>query len=83
MSHDRGHDVYTMTTIILGHATHREQSCIPRLDQQFLELACCPDVSTLRGLVNSFLEAEDMPVNVLPGQVLPGHHQGLALCIGT
>jgi hypothetical protein len=24
-----------------------------------------------------------MPVHVLPGNVLPGHHQGLPLCIGT
>ncbi len=24
-----------------------------------------------------------MPVDVLPGNVLPGHHQGLTLCLGT
>src|SRR5499427_1263992 len=37
----------------------------------------------LRGSVNPFLEAEDMPVDFLPGDVLPGHHQGLALCFGA
>jgi hypothetical protein len=69
--------------VILGYATHREQPCIPRLQQQFLELASCPDISTLRGSVHSLLEAEDVPVDGLPGQVLPGHHQGLALCFGA
>jgi hypothetical protein len=30
------------------------------------------------------LEAEDMPVDFLPGDALPGRHQGLLLlCIGS
>src|SRR6266540_923501 len=33
----------------------------------------------LRGSVHPFLEAEDMPVDFFPGDVLPGHHQGGAL----
>ena len=33
--------------------------------------------------VNPLLETENMPVDVLPGHVLPGHHQGLALCFGA
>ena len=37
----------------------------------------------LRGSVHPFLEAEDMSVDFLPGDVLPGHHQGVALCFGT
>jgi hypothetical protein len=37
----------------------------------------------LRGAVNPFLEAEDMALDTLPGDVLPGHHQGSTLCFGT
>jgi hypothetical protein len=33
--------------------------------------------------VNPLLEAEDMPVHVLPWHVLPGHHQGGPLCFGA
>src|SRR5215469_5085451 len=51
--------------------------------QQLLELAYRSDLSMLRGSVNSFLEAEDMPVDFFPRDVLPGHHQGVALCFGT
>ena len=40
-------------------------------------------MSMLRGSVNPFLKAEDMPVDFLPGDVLPGHHQGVALCFST
>ena len=69
--------------IILGHSTRREQPSIPRLHKQFLEFACCSDGSTLRGSVNPLLETEDMPVDLFPGDVLPGHHQGLALCVGA
>src|SRR5438105_3680962 len=34
-------------------------------------------------LSDPLLEAEDMPVDFLPGDVLPGHHQGLTLCFGA
>src|SRR5574341_2069604 len=37
----------------------------------------------LRGLVNPLLEAEDMALDFLPGDVLPGHHQGGTLCFGA
>jgi hypothetical protein len=47
------------------------------------QLACYPDLSMLRGSVHPLLEAEDLALDVLPGQVLPGHHQGLALCFGA
>jgi hypothetical protein len=83
MSHDRGHGVHTMTPIILGDATYREQPGIPRLEQQLLEFVCCSDLSTLCRLVNPLLEAEDMPVHLLPWHVLPGHHQGWTLCFGA
>src|SRR5262249_12759850 len=41
------------------------------------------NISTLRGSVNSFLEAEDMPVDFLPRNALPGHLQGASLSFGT
>jgi hypothetical protein len=70
--------------IILGHPTHRDEPCIPGLAQQVLELAYCSDITTLRGSVHSLLEAEDMALDLLPGDVLPGRHQGLAiLCVGS
>src|SRR5262245_43507426 len=37
----------------------------------------------LRGSVNPLLEAEDMALDMLPGDVLPGHHQGGTLRSGT
>jgi hypothetical protein len=41
-------------------------------------------MATLRGLVNALLEAEDMPMDLLPGDVLPGRHQALAiLCFSS
>ena len=44
----------------------------------------CSDIFMLRGSVHSFLEAEDVPLDFRPGDVLPGHHQGLAiLCVGS
>ena len=41
------------------------------------------DLFPLRGSVNPLLEAEDMPLDFLPWQVLPGHLQGQALCFGA
>jgi hypothetical protein len=41
-------------------------------------------MATLRGLVNALLEAEDMPMDLLPGDVLPGRHQDLViLCFSS
>jgi len=49
-----------------------------------LEFVDGSDIATLRGLVNSFLEVEDMPLDLLSGDVLPGRHQGLTiLCFGS
>src|SRR5919109_2174183 len=70
-------------TVILADSTHRQQPSIPGLHQQFLQFTCCPDIFTLRRLVNPLLEAEDMPLHFLPWDVLPGHLQGLALCFGA
>jgi hypothetical protein len=41
-------------------------------------------MATLRGLVNALLEAEDMPMDLFPGDVLPDRHQALAiLCFSS
>jgi hypothetical protein len=70
--------------MVLGHPTHGSQSCIPGLAQQGLELAYGSDITTWRGSVHPLLEAEDMALDCLPGDVLPGRHQGLAiLCVGS
>src|SRR5215831_13179654 len=34
-------------------------------------------------MAGAVIEAEDMPMNVLPGRVLPGHHQGGTMCFGA
>ncbi len=71
-------------TIILGHSTHRSQPCRPGLAWQVLALAYCADIATWRGSVHSLVEADDMALDVLPGDVLPGRHQGPAiLCVGS
>jgi hypothetical protein len=68
----------------LSDTTHRQEPGIPRLEQQLLQFVCCPDLSTLCRLVNPLLEAEDMPMDLRPWDLLPGHHQGLAiLCFGS
>src|SRR5262245_18296649 len=70
--------------MVLGHPTHREQPCIPGLAEQVLELAYGSDITTWRGSVHSLVEAEDMALDFLPGDVLPGRYQGLAiLCVGS
>jgi hypothetical protein len=49
-----------------------------------LEFVYRSDIATPRGLVNSLLEAEDMSMDFLPWDALPGRHQGLViLCLGS
>jgi len=56
----------------------------PRFAQQVLEFVYRSDIATPRGLVNALLEAEDMPMDFLPWDGLPGRHQGLLiLCFGS
>jgi hypothetical protein len=70
--------------VLLGDTTPRQPPGIPGLAQQVVELVYGSDLFTWRGSVRSFLEAEDMPLDLLPREVLPGHHQGLAiLCVGS
>ena len=66
---------------VLSWVTRRtaKESSVPGLAQQVLEFAYCPDLSTLRGLVNSLLEAEDMPLDFGPWDLLPGRRQALAI----
>jgi hypothetical protein len=70
--------------VILGYTTHRSQTGLPRFAQQVLEFVYRFDITTLRGSVHSLLEAEDMPMDFLPWDGLPGRHQGLLiLCFGS
>ena len=72
-----------LSPVILGHTTPRQQPCIPGLHPQCLPLACWADRSTLRGSVHPLLEAADVPMDLRPGDVLPGRHQGRPLCVGS
>ena len=62
-------------TIVLGDTTYRYQTGVPGLRQQILEFVYRSDIATLRGLVNSLLEAEDVPMDLCPEDVLPGRRQ--------
>ena len=44
-----------------------------------MEFTYCPDISALRGLVHALLEAEDMPMNLGPWDLLPGRRQALSI----
>ena len=68
-----------LPTVVLGHPTHREQPGRPGRAQQVLELAYCADITTWRGSVPPLLEAADMALDLLPGDVWPGRHQGLTI----
>lgn len=68
-----------LAAMVLAHPPHRSQPGVPGLEQQVLEFVSRADMATLRGVVNALLEAEDMPMALLPGDVLPGRHQALAI----
>jgi hypothetical protein len=65
--------------IVVGAPTYRSEPSVPGLAQQVLALTYCPDISALRGLVNALLEAEDMPMNLAPGALVPGRRQALSI----
>jgi hypothetical protein len=70
-------------TVGLGHPPHRSQPCLPGLARPVLGRAYGVDLATWRGAGHALVEAEDRALDVLPGDVLPGRHQGLAiLCVG-
>ena len=71
-------------TMVLGHPPHREQPGIPGLAPQVLALAHGSAISPWRGAGPSLVEAEARPLAWLPGDVLPGRHQGLgSLWVGA
>jgi hypothetical protein len=71
-------------TLVLGHPPPGAQSCRPGLAQQVLARASGADRATWRGAVPSRVAAADMALDVLPGEVLPGRHQGRAIrCVGA
>jgi hypothetical protein len=73
-----------LPTVVLGHPTHREQPCRPGLARQVWERAYGSDITPWRGSVPPLVEAEDMALDVLPGDVLPGRQQGFTiLCVGA
>ena len=73
-----------LPTMVLGPTTPRQQPGVPGLDRQVLACVYGSDISTWRGLVHALVEAEDMPLDVLPRDALPGRHQGLLiLCVGS
>jgi hypothetical protein len=70
--------------LVLGPPTPRSQPCLPGLAEQVWALAYCADITTWRGSGPSLVEAEAMALDWLPGDVVPGRHQGLAiLCVGS
>jgi hypothetical protein len=69
--------------IVLGDTTPRQGPSRPRRDQPLLWFVCCADRPTWRGLAKPRLEAEDLPVDLPPGEVWPGHQQGHPLCVGA
>jgi hypothetical protein len=70
-------------TVLWAAPTHRQPPGRPRLHQPFLPLVCGADLSTWRGAVPPLVEAEALPLDCLPGDVVPGPRQGAALCFGS
>src|SRR5215831_13619507 len=78
MSHDRGHGVYTMTPVVLGHPTGGPKLGVPGGDQESLELTNCGPIATTTGSVDALLELEDRPFDSPPWDVWPCiHRRGL------
>lgn len=73
-----------LPALVLGHSPHRSQPSIPGLEHQVLAFVSRADFAMLRSLVNALVEAEDMPLDFLPREGLPGHHQArVILCCGA
>jgi hypothetical protein len=73
-----------LPAMVLGHSTHRSQPSIPGRDQQVLAFVSRADFAMLRSVVNALWEAEDMPLDFLPREGLPGHHQARVIrCCGA
>ena len=69
---------------VWGHPTHGSQPCRPGRAAQVWARVYGADSTTWRGAVPSLVEAEDLALDLLPGAVWPGRHQGLAsLCCGS
>ena len=68
-----------LAAMVLAHTPHRSHLGVPGLEPQVLEFVYRSDMATWRGVVNALLEAEDMPMALLPGADLPCRHQALAI----
>ncbi len=56
-----------LAAMVLAHTPHRSQTGVPGLEHQVVELVSRADLAPLRGLVHALWEAEDMPMDLLPG----------------
>jgi hypothetical protein len=68
--------------LVLGPPTPRSQPCLPGRAEQVWELAYGADITTWRGSGPSLVEAEARALDCLPGDGVPGRHQGLAILGG-
>ncbi len=66
----------------LAHTPHRSPTGVPGLAPQVVACVSRADMAPLRGLVHALVEAEDMPMDLLPGDGLPGRPQARALLGG-
>jgi hypothetical protein len=68
-----------LAAVVLAHTSHGYQPGVPGLAQQVWACVSRADMATVRGLVKTLLEAEAMPMDLLPGHGLPGRHQARAI----
>jgi hypothetical protein len=54
-----------------GHLTRGQQTGRFGFEQKFLEFLNCSVIATLASSVYTFLDAENMPLEFLPGQCIP------------
>ena len=61
--------------VILGNPSYGEEFGGPGRHKEALALANCADVATTCGLVEAFLQLEDVPLQAWPGERLPSIHR--------
>jgi hypothetical protein len=71
-----------LAAMVWAHTPHGSQTSGPGLAPQVVEVVYRSDMATWRGVVNALVEAADMPMDLLPGDGLPGRHPARAiLCL--
>ena len=66
----------------LAHTPHRSPTGVPGLAPQVWACVSRADMAPLRGLGHALVEAADMPMDLLPGDGLPGRPQARAILGG-